>query len=507
VYADEPESFDLDRGAAEDLAVFEGPRNLFSVLDVSSTILGGRRLHYLLSHPLKSREAILERQRATSSMADSTTTRRRLLEALFPLRSHSFKDIPLLLGLPVTLAGSTGLLIAAHVLGTLAPVSLVASAFDTGYLSILFLVGVLNLGLIGSQVRKSNPARDRLLQFAPLLKSLLELERVLSESQEKAKSDPNWQAISKELSALAPDLHRLEKWCSRLELHSYGLLFEVINILLLWELRILPIAERVFERNRDGLERAIGALSEIEALLALSCALAEQEGFRLPEPLESEDPTIQASELGHPLLENRVVVRNPVSLESENNVLIVTGSNMAGKSTYLKSIGLNVLLAGIGGPVSAKSFRWTPLRVYSDINVRDSLDDGKSYFQVEVERVLDVIRESESSRCILAVFDELFRGTNAEERLYIARSLLKYLQRSGILLIVATHDNKLTRLVTDENTPGMRNSHFRENVDGQTMTFDYRLHEGPTPTRNAIRVLEAAGYPVEITKGAHDEMN
>ena len=125
---------------------------------------------------------------------------------------------------------------------------------------------------------------------------------------------------------------------------------------------------------------------------------------------------IHAEEIGHPLLDPSRRVMNPVSLGEGANVLIVTGSNMSGKSTYLKSVGTNLVLAGMGGPACARGFRWTPLALHSDVNVRDSLEDGKSYFQVEVERVHRVIEAAAKSPKLLAIFDELFRGTNSEAR-------------------------------------------------------------------------------------------
>jgi DNA mismatch repair ATPase MutS len=308
--------------------------------------------------------------------------------------------------------------------------------------------------------------------------------------------------ICEVLEAARPHVRRLRRLVRLLELHDYGPLFEILNTLTLWELRFLPFASSLVERHRELLLRSAGALGDAEAFLCLSQPLAEQEGFELPEILGGNKPSVEAAEVGHPLLDHTLAVRNPVCLGRGCNVLIVTGSNMAGKSTYLKSVAVNLVLAGMGGPVCARGFRWTPMALYSDINVRDSLDDGKSYFQVEVERVLEILAASRECPMVLAVFDELFRGTNSAERIALARAILRHLRSAGVLCLVATHDLSLTEMVTEDGEPGMENRHFRETVEDGEMRFDYRLRDGPATTRNAIRLLESYGYPPEIIREA-----
>jgi DNA mismatch repair ATPase MutS len=280
--------------------------------------------------------------------------------------------------------------------------------------------------------------------------------------------------------------------------------FELVNFLTLWELRVLPAAAAAFEGSREPLERAAGALAEAEAFLCLSLPLVEQPDFEMPLVLDGDRPRLEAEELGHPLLEPAVAVRNAIALGDPVRILIVTGSNMAGKSTYLKSAATNVILGGMGAPVCARGFRWTPVALRTDVNVRDSLDDGKSYFQVEVERVRDAVVAARESPFVLAVFDEVFRGTNSVERLALARAILRWLRDTGALGLVATHDQALTRLVTEDAEPGMDNRHFQESIEGSEMRFDYRLREGPATTRNAIRLVEVTGFPPEIVREARE---
>jgi DNA mismatch repair ATPase MutS len=348
-----------------------------------------------------------------------------------------------------------------------------------------------------------NEERARIRVLAPAIDAWLRLGRLLEMAPQWG---AEWSAIRAVLKDVEHDLRRLRRRVSLLQMLEFGLLFELLNFLTLWELRILPRAADLIERNRDGLRRALGALGEVEALVHLALPLIEQPDFELPEALEEQHPVLRAIAVGHPLLDPGPSVHNPVDLGAATRILVVTGSNMAGKSTYLKSVGCNLVLAGMGAPVCARAFQWTPLSLYTDVNVRDSLDDGKSYFQVEVERVREAIRAARESPFVLVLFDELFRGTNSTERQAASRAILGYLASTGALAVVATHDHALTTLGREGGESGVENRHFQEAISESGMSFDYRLREGPATTRNALRLLELSGYPEVVIRQAHDEL-
>ncbi len=356
-----------------------------------------------------------------------------------------------------------------------------------------------NLAMVARNFKASQPSRNRLVALGPLLDGLRRLTVVIAgtplESRELG-------ALAEQMSTSAPALGRLRRRVSILQMKGLGSLAELLNLLTLWELRTLPAAESLLVAHRPDLERSIGALGECEAYLSLSGLLVDHDEFCLPTPEDGSPPAIHAEDVRHPLIPAPEVVRNPVSLGGDEAVRIITGSNMAGKSTYLRAVGVNLVLAGIGAPVCASAWCWTPLALYSDVNIRDSLDDGKSYFQVEVERVLEITREAGANPRILAIFDELFRGTNSEERLAIAAAVIRFLRDRGILLLVATHDSRLTELVTRDSEPGMTCWHFQDQMAAGRMTFDYTLCPGPVRNRNAIRVLEACDYAPEIIEDA-----
>ncbi|MCA9319857.1 MAG: DNA mismatch repair protein MutS, partial [Planctomycetes bacterium] len=223
-----------------------------------------------------------------------------------------------------------------------------------------------------------------------------------------------------------------------------------------------------------------------------------------PEALDAEAPRYEIEEGKHPLLPADRAVGNTLALGQDDKarLLIVTGSNMAGKSTFLKMSGLSLLLAQTGAPVPARAMRWTPLAVDSDINVRDSLDDGRSYFAVEVDRVLEIIQLASTDAFRLALIDEIFRGTNTREKVAAGVEVARQLATGQSLAILATHDMEFTQLEADIEGGTVRNAHFSDDIRNGSMAFDYRLEPGPARGSNAIRVLAHAGYPEDLVRRA-----
>jgi DNA mismatch repair ATPase MutS len=180
----------------------------------------------------------------------------------------------------------------------------------------------------------------------------------------------------------------------------------------------------------------------------------------------------------------------------EGEIAIVTGSNMSGKSTFLRSLGINVMLAYSGGPVNAEFFELPLLRTFTCIKVSDSVVDGISYFYAEVKRLKLLLDElaKEDERPVLFFIDEIFKGTNNIERLVGSRSFIKAISGRNGLGCISTHDLELVKLADEIKT--ITNYHFREEVKDGKMHFDYILRNGPCPTTNALRIMESEGLPI-----------
>jgi len=205
---------------------------------------------------------------------------------------------------------------------------------------------------------------------------------------------------------------------------------------------------------------------------------------------------LQAVKLGHPLIPDNEKVCNDFSLETMGAIDIFTGSNMSGKSTFLRSVGINLVLAQAGGPVNAEYLETRPWRLHTCIKITDSVTDGISYFYAEVKCLKGLLDALEAPLPLPLFFliDEIFRGTNNRERLLGSRAYIQALAGKNGAGLVATHDLELIQLA--DELPRVKNYHFRDDVSNGRMVFDYTLYAGPSPTTNALRIMRMEGLPV-----------
>lgn len=272
----------------------------------------------------------------------------------------------------------------------------------------------------------------------------------------------------------------------------------VMQSLFLWNINVLGALEgwqaQVGPRARGWLD----ALGELEALCSLATLAHDQPEWARPD-LDPAAEEITASRLGHPLLAPSTRVDNDVTLGPPGSFLLVTGSNMSGKSTLLRSIGVNVVLASAGATVCGRSFRLPPLELWTSMRIDDSLEQGTSFFLAEVRRLKQVVDAARSATSpgpmVCYLLDEILQGTNTAERQIAARSVIEHLARQHAIGAVSTHD--LTLADAPELDALARRVHFRETVSVEegrpAMTFDYRLRDGLATSTNALRLMEAMG--------------
>lgn len=209
--------------------------------------------------------------------------------------------------------------------------------------------------------------------------------------------------------------------------------------------------------------------------------------------LVDEGPLFEATYLGHPLLDARACVRNDVKLDDETRFFIVTGSNMSGKSTLLRAVGLNATLAWMGAPVRAQRLRLSPLQVCASIRIEDSLLDGTSRFYAEVQRLKAMLDRARTGPPVLFLIDELFGGTNSADRRIAAEALIHSLVERQSIGMVTSHALALSEIGEIQELKGT-NVHFADSpaADGR-MTFDYRIHRGKLKHGNALRIIKLVG--------------
>ncbi|MGH2559041.1 MAG: MutS family DNA mismatch repair protein, partial [Thermomicrobiales bacterium] len=272
--------------------------------------------------------------------------------------------------------------------------------------------------------------------------------------------------------------------------------------LFLWDIHLLDRLES-WQRVAGGQARDwLTALGEAEGLVALGAVAHDHPEWVFPE-IDPAAEVIEARGIGHPLLPDEIRVVNDVTVGPAGTFLLVTGSNMSGKSTLLRSIGVNVVLAGAGGPVCAAALRLPPVSLWTSVRVQDSLERGVSFFMAELQRlkqVVDVAREHHSDDPrVLYLLDEILQGTNTAERQIAARRIIHFLVDRGALGAVSTHDLALAE--GPDLSQVARRVHFRETLhedgSGPPMSFDYHLRPGLATSTNALRLMDLVGLDVD----------
>lgn len=290
-------------------------------------------------------------------------------------------------------------------------------------------------------------------------------------------------------------MRRLQGSYGYLELRQNPLLWLPVNFLFLWDLNFALRVERWQAQVGPRLRGWLLAVGELEARASLASLGFDNPDWAWPE-LVSEPATFVAEALAHPLMPAVRRVGNDVELPGPGRAWLVTGSNMSGKSTLLRSIGLCQVMAQAGAPVCARRVRLSPLTLRTVMRVDDSLARGVSHFYAELQRLKEVVDESRSQPPLCYLLDEILHGTNTRERELGARLVVKTLCRRGATGAVSTHDLSLATLA-EETGGAVHNVHFTEIIEGDRMRFDFRLRAGPVQTTNALRLMKECGIDLD----------
>ncbi|RRD94945.1 hypothetical protein EII17_05915 [Clostridiales bacterium COT073_COT-073] len=269
------------------------------------------------------------------------------------------------------------------------------------------------------------------------------------------------------------------------QLESLDFLADYLNILfLIKERRYVKVAKRLAPQA-NVLFQLYEIVGQMDMHQGMSRFFAEnKKTICTPELLANDQKTITFKELIHPLL------KNPISNDLEiHSPLVITGSNMSGKSTFLRTIGVNVLLAQTWNFAYASEFSLCPLHIITSISLQDNLSEGKSYFLQEADAIRRMLEQSNRQHCTLFLIDEIFKGTNPVERIASATEICLALANANTLGLVATHDLQLIPQI-----PNYLPYYFTENVTKEDLSFDYKIHPGITTTRNAVKILEYLKY-------------
>ncbi len=269
----------------------------------------------------------------------------------------------------------------------------------------------------------------------------------------------------------------------------------VLNIPLLYVVQVAYAAEAWRRSHGAAVCSWIKAIGEIEALLSFSGYSYEHPADPFPEFVDGP-PRFNAQQLGHPLIPAARCVRNTIRVGGETQVLLISGSNMSGKSTLMRAVGINTVLAMAGAPVRTQYLQLTPLHIGASILINDSMQEGSSRFYAEITRLRHICDLAEKHPPVLFLLDELLQGTNSKDRLIGAEGVVQALLDTGAIGLISTHDLALTNIGGSQHDPRLRNVHLQDYIEDGKMKFDFKLQDGVVTKSNGIELMRLIGLKV-----------
>ncbi len=497
-FSDDGKDFlDLNHEYAHDLDIF-GNRSVFQWINSANTFLGRRALSELLSGNKKDEESIKLRQEAVKELANKLGWRQRFLcEGL--VVSDRMKDPEKLIcwaNEEHEFYRKLWLGIAVKVLPIITILSL---AFSIWISIVPYYVPALLLILQYFILRYKRMERYEIFNTADKFsKDIGIYYKMLSRFEGKKFESVLLNEISVKMAGASgipayKQVNSLSKIIDSIS-NRHAPLYFVFNILTLWDYHNVIVLEKWKESSGAHLKAWLEGIADIEALSSLSVIKHDNPDWVTPEISDREVNYFEAQQMGHPLITSDRVC-NPLSFNTPTKVLLITGSNMSGKSTLLRTAGINLVLGYAGAPVCASSFRASVMDIHSCMRVSDDLGKSISSFYAELLRIKEIIKEAKEGRKVFFLLDEIFKGTNSRDRHTGARVLIEELSKTKSIGMVSTHDFELCDL--EANNPKIKNYHFEEYYKDNKIYFDYKLRKGVSTTRNAIYLMKMAGIDID----------
>lgn len=479
-----------------DLDVF-GKKSLFRLINRTSTLKGKNSLANILSYPLKNEEHLKQRQEAINELREKSNWRINFqargkineekkgeIESLLDWANHEYSGF------------STSFYKSMLFINPFIGLSLVALSI-IGILSSSWLVFflLLPLGLVGTKLDVINKHYNLMSKKTSLLEKYSGLFNMVEEEEFNALllCEIKHEFCGKKHSA-NKEIKALSKIMASFDYRLNMLMGIILNVFFLWDIRQLIRLDNWKKQNSEQLENWFEQLSLIDELNSFA-------GFNYAFQLEtmpkfSREFKLEATNAKHPFLLGSKNVGNPISIPSWKQFYVVTGANMAGKSTYLRTIGVNLLLAMTGSAVVADNFVFKPVDIISGIKTTDSLQDGESYFFAELKRLKQIIVRLENGEKLFVILDEILRGTNSADKQKGSLGLIKQLLRLNASGIIATHDLELGKLINSfpEN---INNKRFEVEITNNELVFDYKIKDGISQNLNATFLMKKMGITLE----------
>lgn len=496
-FVDNGEDFkDNAHNYTQDLDIF-GKKSLFQWINTAKTYIGRQKLSQLLSEIVGSVEDINQRQIAIKELSRMLKFRQKLLaEAM--IKSKNMNDPKALIewALEESPYFRSPYIIALIRIMPVITLILMAQGYVLSIIPSYFPTIALVIQLIYLIVKGKD--REDLINLAQkysydlntYYKMLRQFEshkfdsNLLGKFQSEIKSSEGEYAY-KQIDELTSIINAISNRRNSLN--------TIFNVITLWDFQTIIALEKWKIRSGHSLKTWIEAIGKIEALSSLAIIHYDNKDWTMPIIIVDEQPVMESHNLSHPLLRNRV--SNDLTINKSKKIVLITGSNMSGKSTLLRTTGINLVLAYAGAPVCASQFNASIMKIMTCMRVVDNLSESISSFYAELLRIKNIIGEAESNSRVFFLLDEIFKGTNSIDRHTGATVLINKLSGTSSIGMVSTHDLELCDLEKENNK--IVNYNFREYYKNNEIHFDYKLRPGASTTRNAVYLMRLAGIDIE----------
>lgn len=480
---------------AYDLDIF-GDRSIFQMLNRTTSAVGKVRLANWLLTPSIQASEILARQEAAAELKEKLDFRQHFQANGMDFKENVIEKDEVLAWLksPATIAQKKIYLFILFFFPALALLVLALVIFNVLPFSMIFLPMLINLGIVGlhskqliqesAQISK----RAKFLRKYALLLANIESEKFETSTLQNHQNQlrHSSKTASKNIAQLAQIIGNIDNGTS-----FTGLIF---NGLFLWSLQYLYRLEKWQLNLKDDFGQWFEAVAEIDALSSLANLAYNQPEFTRPQ-IESNTFKLQAEALGHPLLKSQTRVDNYADFKDLGNLVIITGANMAGKSTYLRTVGVNLVLAMAGSVVCAKRFDFVPIAIFTSMRTKDSLQENESFFYAELKRLKELIEKLTKGERIFLILDEILKGTNSADQHIGSKALIEQLVKLKGVGLIATHDLTLGEL--EKQYPQyIENQCFEIEIINDELAFDYKLRKGINQNLNATFLMKKMGITV-----------
>ncbi|HET6225406.1 MAG TPA: hypothetical protein VFF27_03940 [Bacteroidia bacterium] len=472
-----------------DLDIF-GNRSIFQLLNRTCSYGGRIQLARWLSFPFYDKNEIYERQQAVKCLSQKLEFNQQFIATgSFAQENNQDKDIikewlseapiyntPFLKFLSVALPAVTLLALALKFMNSI----------DITLFNILFFV---QLGVVGQKLKKTNKIHNQLSRRVNTVEKYASIIQLIeSENYDSQKLNILKQQLSGNGLKASESIKELKKRVDALDARLNLIVAPLINGIFLFDINVMWRIEKWKIQHKDDFLNWISIIAEFDAFVSLGMHAHNHPDYFYP-VVESDHFILEAEQVGHPLILSNKLIKNNYKQEGLSKIDLLTGANMAGKSTFLRTIGVNLTLAMIGLPVCATKFKFTPILLFTSLRTNDSLQENESFFYAELKRLQMLMNYYEDGQQVFFLLDEILKGTNSKDQHAGSEALIKKIIRLNGVGIVATHDVELS--ILEQQLPQhVRNLCFEITINGDKLSFDYTLKKGVCATMNASFLMK-----------------